>query len=58
MTDVDALKVARFMFDRNAESMGALPEARDYYWNDPEVNTFWTGEAEAVLSFIGFAGPA
>lgn len=46
------------MYDRNAESLGALPEARDYYWNDPDVNTFWTAEAEAILSFIGFAGPA
>ena len=55
---VDVLKVARFMFDRNADAMGANEEARDYYWGEPEVNTFWTGEAEAILSFLGFAGPA
>ena len=45
------------MYDRNAEAMGANKEARDYYWGDPEVTTFWTAEAEAVLSFIGFAAP-
>ena len=55
--DVDVLKVARFMYDRNAESMGADDEARDYYWGDPGVRQFWSGEAEAILSFVGFANP-
>lgn len=55
--DVDVLKVARFMFDRNAEQMGADEPTRDYYWNEDGIKQFWTGEAEAILSFVGFAEP-
>lgn len=56
--DVDVLMVARFMFDRNAEQMDADEETLEYYWGDPGVRNFWVGEAEAILSFVGFAEPA
>ena len=45
------------MFDRNAEQMGADEPTRDYYWNEDGIKQFWLGEAEAILSFVGFAAP-
>jgi hypothetical protein len=57
MKDIDVLKVARHMFEHN-HAEDANGDALDYYWEEPGVKQFWLGQAEAVLSFIGFAGPA
>lgn len=55
LKDVDVLKVARHMYDRNSEQLGATDAERDQYWGDSEIRKFWAEEAASVLSFVGFA---
>ena len=53
---IDALMVARFMFERNARDFAVDEEQIESVWRtQPEVQAFWLAEATAVLGFIGFA---
>lgn len=54
--EVDALMVARFLFERQAMEFGAAPEEIEGIWNnDAHLRAFLTSEATALLEFIGFA---
>jgi hypothetical protein len=55
---VDALKVARFMYERQAEEYGAEKDQIEEVWGDSDIRKFWTEEAEAVLGFLGFSEAA
>ena len=48
MTDL-----ARFMFDRQADSYEADPAMRELAWADPDIQKFWDTEAHAILEFLG-----
>lgn len=48
MTDT----LARFLFDRQADSYDADPAMRELAWVDPDIRSFWIEEAGAVLAFI------
>ena len=53
---VDALKVGRFMFGRQAEEYGADPALVDEVWQeDAQLRLFWAEEAAALLDFLGYA---
>jgi hypothetical protein len=45
-------RVARFLFDRQADSYEADPAMRELAWIDPDIRSFWIAEAGAVLEFI------
>jgi hypothetical protein len=48
----DHLALARFMFDRQAESYGAPLENADAAWQEKDIAQFWLDEAWAALQFI------
>lgn len=53
---IDALKLAKFMFERNAREYTDDTQAIEEMWQtDPGVREFWSNEANAVLGFLGFA---
>lgn len=50
---IDALAVAKFLFERNASNFTDDRERIEQAWNEDEgVKKFWTEEAEAVLGFL------
>ena len=44
--------LARFLFDRQADSYDANSAMRELAWVDPDIRSFWIAEAGAVLAFI------
>lgn len=48
----DAESLAKFMFERQAETYDAEPGMVDEMWADPGVHEFWLSEARAVLRFL------
>jgi hypothetical protein len=49
---MDFHRLARFMFNRQAEHYDADPEEANLAWMDPGVQAFWRNEAAAVLGYI------
>jgi hypothetical protein len=47
MTDL-----ARFMFDRQADSYDSDPALRELAWLDPGIRDFWATEAQVITSFL------
>lgn len=47
MTDL-----ARFMFDRQADSYEADPAMRELAWADASIRQFWDDEAQAIRGFL------
>ena len=45
--------LARFLFDRQADSYDADPGLRELAWLDPDIQKFWTDEADAIRGFLG-----
>lgn len=45
-------RLARFMFDMQADSYDADDEMRELAWADVGIRGFWVGQAEAVTSFL------
>lgn len=49
-------RLARFMFDRQADTYEADPGLRELAWLDPDISGFWVAEAEAVMAELGITG--
>ena len=47
------LRLARFMFDLQADDYDADDAMRELAWADDGVRGFWLGQAGAVVSFLG-----
>lgn len=47
MTDL-----ARFLFDRQADSYESDPALRELAWADPDIRHFWVVEADAIKEFL------
>lgn len=45
--------LARFLFDRQADSYEADPAMRELAWADANIREFWDDEAHAILGFLG-----
>jgi hypothetical protein len=54
-TDTASLseRVARFMFDLQADDYEADDALRELAWADGGIHDFWLGQADAVISFLG-----
>jgi hypothetical protein len=48
--------LARFMFERQATTYDAEPQAMDYWWGEEAVKSFWMAEAWAVMEWLMGAG--
>lgn len=48
---IDAL--ARFLFERQANTYDATPDTITQAWNDPNIRNFWTTEAQAITHWLG-----
>lgn len=46
-------RLARFMFDLQADSYDAVDAMRELAWADDGIRDFWVGQAGAVVSFLG-----
>lgn len=46
------MPLARFMFDRQADSYDADPEEREHAWRAPHIQEFWLAEASAVYYYL------
>lgn len=46
-------RLARFMFDMQADGYDADDAMRELAWGDDNVHEFWLGQADAVVSFLG-----
>lgn len=55
MTKIDALMLARHMFEFEARDFDASEEEVERAWNDEQTRFFWVQRAESVLSFLNFA---
>ena len=44
--------LAKWLFDRQAATYDADPALIELAWLDPDINTFWTEEAEAILAYL------
>lgn len=52
--ELDALAdLARFLFDRQADSYEADSAMRELAWADASIREFWDAEAHAILEFLG-----
>jgi hypothetical protein len=51
--DVVSERLARFMFDLQADDYDALDAMRELAWADDDIRAFWFGQADAVISFLG-----
>jgi hypothetical protein len=47
------LRLARFMFDLQADDYDADDAMREQAWADDGIRGFWLGQAGAVVSFVG-----
>ena len=47
------LRLARFMFDLQADDYDAEDAMRELAWADDGIRGFWVGQAGAVVSFLG-----
>jgi hypothetical protein len=56
MTTREAL--ARHMFDRRCHLDGADLAMVELAWADPNIQAFWTAEADHVLAFLADVGAA
>lgn len=57
LKNVDALKLGRFVFERQAQEYGADEYLTNEIWeSDAELRSFWANEAKAILEFLGFVG--
>ena len=45
--------LARFLFDRQADSYDSDPAMRELAWADANIREFWGAEAHAILEFLG-----
>lgn len=45
--------LARFLFDRQADSYDSDPAMRELAWADPDIRKFWDDEAQAIRGFLG-----
>lgn len=45
-------RLARFMYDRQADTYDATPALRELAWADPAIRGFWLEEAAAVVGFL------
>lgn len=45
--------LARFLFDRQADSYDSDPAMRELAWADPDIRDFWDAEARAIRRFLG-----
>lgn len=52
MSEPKWFSLARFMFDRQADSYDSDPAMRELAWADPGIRDFWYAEARAVLRFL------
>jgi hypothetical protein len=46
-------RLARFMFDLQADDYDAQHALRELAWADDDIRGFWLGQADAVVSFLG-----
>lgn len=44
--------LARFLFDRQADTYDADPAMRELAWADADIREFWDSEAHAVMCFL------
>ena len=44
--------LARFLFDRQADSYEADPAMRELAWTDADIRRFWDDEAQAILEHL------
>jgi hypothetical protein len=49
-------RLARFMFDLQAETYDADEALRELAWADDRIRDFWLDQAGAVVSFLGLEG--
>ncbi len=47
------LRLARFMFDLQADDYDADDAMRELAWADDGIRGFWLGQAGSVVSFLG-----
>lgn len=52
----DLMPLARFLFDRQADSYDAHPVDREMFWRDENIQEFWLAEAAAITEFIDPCG--
>jgi hypothetical protein len=52
MTPPAITRLARFMYDRQADSYDADPAMRELAWADLDIRRFWIVEATAVIHFL------
>jgi hypothetical protein len=45
-------QLARFLYDRQADSYDADPAMRELAWADLQIRRFWIDEATAVIHFL------
>jgi hypothetical protein len=55
VADLEAMsrRLARFMFDLQADDYEADEAIRDRAWADDRIHDFWLGQASAVVAFLG-----
>lgn len=54
MSEPKWFSLARFMFDRQADSYDSDPAMRELAWADSDIRKFWETEAQAILLELGF----
>jgi hypothetical protein len=45
--------LARFLFDRQADSYDSDPAMRELAWADADIRRFWDDESQAILEHLG-----
>lgn len=46
--------LARFLFDRQADSYDSDPAMRELAWADADIRRFWDDEAHAILEHLDY----